>query len=861
MKSYILNLAAQRSYIFCRTTMNFNINTGKVVSLITDLNPPGNPYGIEFSPNSDLLYVSYYPGVSQYNLLAGAPIDIYNSGVVLQSSTREPYSSLQLGPDAKIYVAKSGRSYIDIIENPNVLGIGCNYKYNEMYLEGRKSGLGLPTFVSSLFYIEGITFENTCFGDTTKFLLSDVVDSAVWDFDDLSSGVNNKSTDIEPTHVFSNPGTYEVSVTPTVGTDTAIETTTVTIYDLPQISSIVELKQCDDDLDGFSAFNLDEVIPEITTNSANETISFFESQIDAENNNNPITNRTVYTNQTVSKDIVWARVENNNACYRTSQVKLIVTTTQIPNTFTKNFYVCDDNTDGISQFDFSSIHAEIEAMFPIGQQLIINYYRNEADALAEENPIMDTSNHRNIGYPNTQQVYIRVDGGLDNDCLGLGAYINLYVEPIPVANPVTIDRQCDDDQDGEFPFDVSLVESTIIGGQSLSNVTLTYLDENNNLLQNPLPNPFFTTSQVVTVRVTNNNISDGSCFAETALEFIVDKQPLANHVANQISCDDGADDTDGFHDFDTSQIESDVLNGQTGMEVHYYSESDIELPSPLPNPFASGTQTITVEVINPMNRSCIAKTDIVFIVDPLPDFSIDTPQVVCSSDPTFTVVLDPIETNLLEVYDYEWAYQDGTILSNAPTLTVFTPGTYSITLTKTDGSGCSRTRDIFVNTSEMAQINQNDISVVDNSNNNTIAINTSSLGQGDYEFSLDSEFSNYQDIPFFENVSSGIHTLYVRDKKGCGISLIDISVIGYPKVFTPNNDGYNDSWQIDGVDKLPESKILIYDRYGKLLKELASHSTGWDGTFNGNLMPSNDYWFIVNLSDGRTFKGHFSLIR
>ncbi|UJH90898.1 T9SS type B sorting domain-containing protein [Antarcticibacterium sp. 1MA-6-2] len=717
----------------------------------------------------------------------------------------------------------------------------------------------MPTFISSYFQFDEISFENTCFGDNTKFKLSDAVDSVIWNFGDPASGVNNISTDLEPIHVFSNPGTYEISLSVTVGTESATKTTTVIIYDSPIVEAAVDLIQCDDDLDGFSSFNLDEVISKITTNAENETVSFFESQIDAESNVNPINMGEVYINKTVSRDLVWARVENFNGCYRTSQVNLIVNTTQIPDTFSHNLYVCDD--DGISLFDLSKIQASIEAMFPAGQQLIIKYYKNEADALAEENPIIDISNYRNINYPNTQQIFIRVEDKLTNDCVGLGAHINLYVESLPVANPVTIERQCDADQDGEYPFNISQVESTLVGRQS--NVTVTYFDENNNPLLSPLPNPFWTKSQIVTARVTNNKILDGSCFSETALEFIVEKRPIANPVPNQISCDKDSDDTDGLHDFDTSQIQNLVLNGQTGLEVQYYDESGFNLPSPLPNPFVSGTQTITVEVINPINSTCIATTEIAFIVNSLPDFSIDTPQMVCSSDPTFTVVLDPVETNDSEIFDYEWVKKDGTFLSNGSTLTVSTPGTYLVTLTKSDGTGCSRTKEIFVNASELPTITPDDISVVDNSNNNTITVNTSSLGLGDYEFSLNNEYSNFQNSPIFVNVSPGIHTLYVRDKKGCGTSSIKVSVIGYLKFFTPNGDGINDFWQIEGVNSQfqTNSDIFIYDRYGKLLKQLSAISEKWDGTFNGNQMPADDYWFIVYLSDGRSFKGHFSLIR
>ena len=82
-----------------------------------------------------------------------------------------------------------------------------------------------------------------------------------------------------------------------------------------------------------------------------------------------------------------------------------------------------------------------------------------------------------------------------------------------------------------------------------------------------------------------------------------------------------------------------------------------------------------------------------------------------------------------------------------------------------------------------------------------------------------------------------------------------------PKFFTPNNDGYKDTWQIYGVRNFNEAKIFIYDRYGKLLKQLSPTGLGWDGTFNGQVLGTNDFWFTLDLGNGKTFKGHFTLKR
>ncbi|CAM3466035.1 T9SS type B sorting domain-containing protein [Flavobacterium chungbukense] len=82
----------------------------------------------------------------------------------------------------------------------------------------------------------------------------------------------------------------------------------------------------------------------------------------------------------------------------------------------------------------------------------------------------------------------------------------------------------------------------------------------------------------------------------------------------------------------------------------------------------------------------------------------------------------------------------------------------------------------------------------------------------------------------------------------------------YPKFFTPNGDGFNDFWTIDSAYLAPGTGIKIFNRYGKLLKELGLN-TSWDGTFIGQLQPATDYWFTAIRLDGKEFRGHFSLKR
>lgn len=644
---------------------------------------------------------------------------------------------------------------------------------------------------------------------------------------------------------------------------TAVTSFKIEVFALPVITDIVDLKQCDDNIDGFSVFNLEEAINKITANSSIETLTFHKTLVDAQNNANVIINTTAYTNQTVSIDKVYVRVKNSNNCFRIAQLNLVVSTTQIPSAFSKTFTKCDDavlgtNTDGITSFDFSEVTQNIKDIFPSGQLLDITYYQNVADALAEKNAIVDISNYRNTSSPNSQIIYIRVDSKLNNDCLGLGGYITLTAEPIPIMQSM-IQNHCDDDQDGLYAFDTSAIQTNLLNG--LTNVTVSYFDQNNNPLPNPLPNPFTTASQTLKVVVVNATAT--ACSFETTLQFIVDDLPEAFPIATSLTtvCDDETDPAlqDGKYAFDTSSFQNTILGGQIGMTIKYFDENNNALSSPLPNPFVTASQNIKVEVINPINPSCSATTIIPFVVNPLPNIQLTGDELVCSDLPTFTKIINAglLDETQKNNFTYAWTLDGNTIaIETNYDLTVNQKGIYKVETA--NSQGCSRTRTITVNASDKATLQ---VDIVDLSSENSITV--LATGTGDYVFSLDNDNGDYQSNNVFSNVPAGIHTIFIKDLNGCGIVQQEVAILGIPNYFTPNQDGYNDTWNLKGVNTIFNAKttVRIFDRYGKLIKELNPMGDGWDGSYIGQQMPSTDYWYSIQLQDGRIFKGHFALKR
>ncbi len=141
-------------------------------------------------------------------------------------------------------------------------------------------------------------------------------------------------------------------------------------------------------------------------------------------------------------------------------------------------------------------------------------------------------------------------------------------------------------------------------------------------------------------------------------------------------------------------------------------------------------------------------------------------------------------------------------------------------------------------------------------------------GRGDYEFALDQVDGPYQDSNIFRAIPPGDHTVYVRDKNGCGIASKpverELTPGDFPKFFTPNGDGINDFWQLQPAtaNKIIKLEYLqVFDRYGTLLAQLTPNSPGWDGNFNGRPLPSTVYWFKAEDNYKNIVKGYFMLKR
>ena len=252
--------------------------------------------------------------------------------------------------------------------------------------------------------------------------------------------------------------------------------------------------------------------------------------------------------------------------------------------------------------------------------------------------------------------------------------------------------------------------------------------------------------------------------------------------------------------------------------------------------------------------------------------------IACEGDPDIdlSALNSPVGSDIASVVwtvDYE---DDGVIDATLPgsgdfnaELIVSSPnsGRYFAVVTANDGTVAEDVGGIlisFYGVPILDRIERLDTNLSADPDKNNIEVFVD--GNSSYEYAING--GDFQDSPLFTDIPPGPNTLIINDKNGCGTTRsLNFLVVSYPKFFTPNGDLRNDTWNIFGIPRLLNPRIYIYDRYGKLLKQLDG-TVGWNGTFNGAPMPSSDYWFRFDYNEeesgvivAKMRKTHFTLKR
>ena len=655
----------------------------------------------------------------------------------------------------------------------------------------------------------------------------------------------------------------------------------VSTTQLPAGFAISDYEECDDTrldnniTDGITIFDFSSATPLITAifpPGQVTTVTYYESTADALAEQNAIPDITNHVN-TVSPfmQTITFRIESdaNNACLGIGEFNL-VTINPMPNLDPPNLVLCDDVTVGDLSETFNLTQNEI-IIFNGETNVSATYHLSNNDALAGTGAIATPMTYSNTNP--TETIFVRVTNA--EGCFAVVDF-EIQVNPLPDVTAVTDFFECENNTDFIFDFDLETKTDEILNGQDPAIFSVTYhesqLDADN--LTNALTSPYTNMTNPQTIFAAITNTVTG-CSIST-ISFNIEVFLGAEAVDDFYEECDVVGENDGSTQFDLASRSSIILNGQDPMDFsisyHFTEANAINNIQPLPLLYEtlSNPQIIYARVSNNLRPDeCFEIAEVTLQTNLLPIFDLDDQYILClTSNDEAVVPIPPVLDTQLPATDYtfEWSF-NGTVIptETGPSLIPTQGGIYDVLVTDIVTSTVTMCTN-FDSTEviESGIPDTFDVEVTSEAFTGNNMIIATATGNSTYEFSLD--YGPWELDGEFEDVTGGDHLILVRDVNGCGILTRNVTVIDYPKFFTPNGDGNNDTWTIKGIDSQPTAVIYIFDRYGKLLKQLSPTSPGWDGTFNGNNMPSSDYWFSLQYTEPinderRTFKAHFSLKR
>ena len=656
------------------------------------------------------------------------------------------------------------------------------------------------------------------------------------------------------------------------------------------------LSLCDDDAQPnnlYTTFNMSGFIGTIP----GHTIAFY---LDA-NHNQLIANPAAFVNTIAATQTVFIVVTDDiTGCQSfrtlTIQVLPIPTPKTNPPALAPKCDVTNPG-DGVEVFDLTANALYIANNDP---NVTLHYFPSQIDAINYTNEITAPTTAL-VG----QNVWIRVESNFFIDVNNEHCYVlveqALTVNPLPtLVQPIADYQECDDDTDGFTLFNLNSQAAVLLASNAtpLSNYSLTFYTDA--ALTNAIASPgsYTNLSNPQTIYVVATNSTTGCKSLAGQFNIIVNPKPLATAPANFATCDtDGTN--DGLFAMPLDTLVPAILAGQSpaAYTVTFYNNlvdatAGNNAISNLAG-YMTYTHTIWVRVQN-NTTGCFRLVSFDALVELVPEPTIVTDNdvhVICVDFLTDVVVrplLLQFQNPIAGTYTYQWfeASNPTTVLGTGPTYLVDTPATngatrnYTLVLTSTTALGCTTTSASFA----VLQSGQAVVTpaasagyTVSNAFSENQTITVTVTGYGTYEYSLDDGPRQTSNV--FENVTIGsngsttgvsAHYITVWDSEG-GIAnscdplvLSNVQTIDYPHYFTPNGDGIHDTWNIVGLSGQPMAKIYIFDRSGKLIKQISPQGQGWDGTYNGNLLPSTDYWFTVDYNEAdalKQFKAHFSLKR
>ena len=662
----------------------------------------------------------------------------------------------------------------------------------------------------------------------------------------------------------------------------------------PVANQPVPFTKCDDlgePNDEIAVFDLTTKDVEISGGGAGLDVSYYLTQQDAQDGTDPITPATAHVNQdpvtgaAINPQTIYVRVDDQaTECGSFTTMTLRVVPNPEP-VSPDPIVLCDNNdpNDGVEVFDLTVREPQILD----GGNWALGYYETFMAAVDGTGAIATPTAYANTSNPQT--VYVRVTNGTVPEMCFEIVELELIVNPLPDAGAVVTPLvACEVPNLGTSVFDLTEKEGEILGGQDPALYTVSYYETQADALAmfDAIPDPTAYTNlsnpQTIYVGILDNGTE---CYISAQeFELRVDDGAVANTPSGPYTICDNTAPNDGLAEFTLDDpmdpmsqaqlLRDEILGGQDPavflLTYHETLENAEAGVDPLGATYTNivNPQVIYARVENSTN-DCYAVAEVVLKVEQLPVLALDEEYRLCVDadgnviPEEFGGASPPVLDTGLSPDDYVFTWElNGEVLVGevGPSVTALEAGEYVVTVTERTTGCMERYSTTVVLSSPPVTF---DVDVVTGAFAGEHVIEAGATGNGTYQFQLDD--GPFQDSGTFTNVEPGGHTVTIQDINGCGSVTVEVGVVDYPRFVTPNLDGWNDTWNIIGIaDADPTAKIYIFDRHGKLLKQISPLGEGWDGNYNGNPMPSSDYWFVVEYTEDGTqkeFRGHFTLKR
>ncbi len=865
-------------------------------------------YGIEFSPNSQLLYVdgnssnggngcggTNTKNIYQYNLTQA---NFQNNPIsVFTANNYQGRGALQQAVDGRIYVARTCTQNLSVIQNPNLVGTASNFVENSItVLPGTRVREGLPPFITSFFRPNFVAQVAGGSGGPnpsgTEFCVTDTIlfdsssndfcptDTVFWDFGD---GIGS-SVDRNPTYQYTAAGTYNVTLTVTGASFTVDNSIVIEIFDTPTVNPVADLFFCTGT--GSESLDLDALLSSSLLGSMQDpndvNVKYYLSQAGANNDIGEISFPRTFNPGITT---VYVRLENNNAvtnlCFETAEIDIIIGSEPTVGTV-NDITVCDlAPFDGMEDVDITAQVSDV-----LGGQdpstFSVSFFNSQSDADSNINEI--TANP----YPATdgETIIARIEG--PDRCFNTVSF-DINITPPPMIGMVSDLDVCDDlSDDGSEDVDLSVQDSAILDGLDPTQFTVTSFpsqadaDANTNQYPNPVN---LADGSIVVARLTDAN----GCFNTVSYTVNVLDNPSIGSPSDLTECED--DTTNNTAEFDLSRQDGDVLGGQdpTDFSVAYFlSEAEaIGDTGALNSPYSAIDGTTIFARITDNTTGCINVVTFDLNVNPLPAITAISDIEECDDIPSDGIldldltlqndaILNGLDPNNFTIGFFPTDNDADNDINEISSPYTATDGDFIVVRVTDNATGCESRVSFNIRIYDEPSIGApTDITVCDElpiDGMQEIDLTTQDAdvlnGQSNSDFTVayfatqaDAENDVNQLSDFYE--ASDAQTIVARimdNNTGCtNFASFMVTVEGceliLPQGISPNGDGANDFLEIVNIEQYGEFSLKVFNRYGRMVYETNSITyvpfagIASEGGSSSDLLPAGTYFYTIEFND------------